>query len=120
MTSSKITAMATLALALVLIGSVITGHLFVVNALLPDTATIKITSPSKGQAIPVGNLTISGTSSDNITTNCQVYAGWNDLKPYHTVAANGAGGADDYSKWAFTYTNTYHAITNGTNKLTVV
>jgi hypothetical protein len=35
MTSSKITAMATLALALVLIGSVITGHLFVVNALLP-------------------------------------------------------------------------------------
>jgi hypothetical protein len=56
MTTSKITAMATLALALVLIGSVITGHLFVVYALLPDTATIKITSPPKGQAIPVGNL----------------------------------------------------------------
>jgi hypothetical protein len=118
MTSSKITAMATLALALVLIGSIVTGHLFVVYALLPDTASIKITTPPKGQSVPVGNLTISGTSSDNITTNCQVYTGWNDLKPYHTVVANGAGGANDYSKWAFTYTNTYHAITNGTNKLT--
>jgi hypothetical protein len=40
MTSSKITAMATLALALVLIGSVITGHLFVVNALLPNTPVV--------------------------------------------------------------------------------
>jgi hypothetical protein len=118
MISSKITAMATLVLALVLIGSVITGHLFVVNALLPDTATIKITSPPKGQAVTIGNLTISGISSDNVTTDCHVYAGWNDMKPYHTVVANGPGGVNDYSKWAFTYTNTYHHITNGTNKLT--
>jgi hypothetical protein len=118
MTSSNITAMATLALALVLIGSIVTGHLFVVYALLPDTASIKITTPPKGQAIPVGNLTISGISSDNATTDCHVYAGWNDLKPYHTVVANGPRGVNDYSKWAFTYTNIYHAITNGTNKLT--
>ena len=118
MTSSKITVMATLALALVLIGSVITGHLFVVYALLPDTASIKITTPPKGQAVPVGNLTISGMSSDNATTDCHVYAGWNDLKPYYTVVANGAGRVNDYSKWAFAYTNIYHAITNGTNKLT--
>ena len=118
MISSKITAIATLALALVLIGSIVTGHLFVVYALLPDTASIKITSPPKGQAVPVGNLTISGISSDNATTDCHVYAGWNDLKPYHTVVANGPGGVNDYSKWAFTYTNTYHHITNGTNKLT--
>ena len=112
MTSSKTTAMATLALALVLIGSIVTGHLFVVYALLPDTASIKITSPPKGQAVSVGNnLTISGISSDNATTDCHVYAGWNDLKPYHTVVANGAGGVNDYSKWAFTYSNTYHAIT---------
>jgi len=40
MTSSKITAMATLALALVLIGSIVTGHLFVVNALLPNTPVV--------------------------------------------------------------------------------
>jgi hypothetical protein len=40
MTSSKITAMATLALALVLIGSIVTGHLFVVYALLPNTPVI--------------------------------------------------------------------------------
>jgi uncharacterized integral membrane protein len=35
MTLSKTTAMATLALVLVLIGSIVTGHLFVVYALLP-------------------------------------------------------------------------------------
>ena len=40
MTSSKITATATLALALVLIGSIVTGHLFVVNALLPNTPVV--------------------------------------------------------------------------------
>ena len=61
--------MATLALVLVLIGSIVTGHLSVVHALLPDTASIKITSPPKGQAVSVGNnLTISGISSDNATT----------------------------------------------------
>jgi hypothetical protein len=79
---------------------------------------IKIVSPSNGQAIPIGNLTISGTSSDNPTTNCQVYADWNDQTPYHKVVANGPGGANDYSKWTFKYSNTYHPITNGTNKLT--
>jgi hypothetical protein len=40
MTSSKITAMATLALSLILIGSILTGHLFVVYALLPNTPVI--------------------------------------------------------------------------------
>ena len=86
-------------------------------AQLPNIPSIKIVSPPNGQAVPIGNLTISGTSSDDPTTNCQVYAGWNDLTPYHKVVANGAGGANDYSKWTFKYSNTYHLITNGTNKL---
>ena len=34
---------------------------------------VKITSPTRGQQIPVGkDLTISGTSIDNATSNCQV------------------------------------------------
>jgi hypothetical protein len=34
---------------------------------------IKITSPTRGQQVPVGkDLTISGTSMDNATSNCQV------------------------------------------------
>ena len=41
---------------------------------------IKITSPSTDQQIPVGELIISGTSTDNATTDCTVYADWNNTK----------------------------------------
>jgi hypothetical protein len=82
-------------------------------------AYVKITSPVTGQKVPVGNLTISGTSSDRATSDCTVYADWDDVKPYQRVLSNGSTGAkDDYSKWYFTYTPAYHAIINGTNELT--
>src|ERR687890_246758 len=80
--------------------------------------TIEITSPSQGQQVPVGELTISGTSADNATTNCQVDVDWNNQKPYQKTIANGPGGVNDYSNWTFTYTKDYHLITNGTNELT--
>jgi hypothetical protein len=79
---------------------------------------IKITSPSTGQQIPVGELIISGTSTDNATTDCTVYADWNNTKPFQKAVATGPGGLDDYSTWTFTYTDDYHLITNGTNDLT--
>src|SRR5919112_6418022 len=79
---------------------------------------IKITSPSTGQQVPAGGLTISGTSTDNATTDCTVYADWNNTKPFQTAIATGPGGVNDYSKWTFTYTDDYHLITNGTNNLT--
>jgi hypothetical protein len=79
---------------------------------------VKITSPTKGQQVPVGSLTISGTSTDNANSDCTVYTDWNDLGPYQKVLANGPGGTNDYSKWSFTYTSAYHLITNGTNQLT--
>jgi hypothetical protein len=79
---------------------------------------IKITSPSTGQQIPVGELIISGTSTDNATTDCTVYADWNNTKPFQKAVATGPGGLDDYSRWTFTYTDDYHLITNGTNDLT--
>src|ERR687896_1648193 len=79
---------------------------------------IKITSPSTGQQVPVGQLTISGTSTDNATTDCTVYADWNNTKPFQKAVATGPGGLDDYSTWTFTYTDDYHLITNGTNNLT--
>ena len=84
----------------------------------PITLGIKITSPSTGQQVPVGELTISGTSTDNATTDCTVYADWNNTKPFQTAVATGPGGLDDYSTWTFTYTDDYHLITNGTNNLT--
>jgi hypothetical protein len=79
---------------------------------------IKITSPSTGQQVPAGELTIYGTSTDNATSDCTVYADWNNTKPFQTAVATGAGGVNDYSRWTFTYTDDYHLITNGTNNLT--
>src|ERR671919_1061607 len=78
---------------------------------------IKITSPVADQEVPVGELTISGISTDNVTTDCTVYADWNNLKPFQTAVATGPGGVNDYSTWNFTYTPQYHIITNGTNNL---
>ena len=79
---------------------------------------VKVTSPTTGQQVPTGALTISGTSTDNATTDCTVYADWNDTKPFQTATATGPGGVNDYSRWTFTYTKDYHLITNGTNNLT--
>ncbi|HXW12378.1 MAG TPA: hypothetical protein VD694_06425 [Nitrososphaeraceae archaeon] len=79
---------------------------------------VKIDTPADSASLPVGDLTIYGTSSDSNTTNCQVFADWNDLKPMQTVNANGPEGSSDYSKWSFTYTGSYHGITEGANELT--
>jgi hypothetical protein len=84
----------------------------------PPRIGIKITSPSTGQQVPVGELTISGISTDNATTDCTVYADWNNTKPLQTAVATGPAGVNDYSRWTFTYTDDYHLITNGTNDLT--
>jgi hypothetical protein len=87
-------------------------------AQIPNLIGIKITSPSTGQQVAVGQLTISGISTDNATTDCTVYADWNNLKPFQKTVATGPGGVNDYSTWTFTYTDKYHLITNGTNELT--
>jgi hypothetical protein len=78
---------------------------------------IKITSPMPGEEVPVGELTISGTSIDDATADCQVYVDLNDQKRFQKAVATGPGGVNDYSTWNFTYTPEYHPITNGTNNL---
>ncbi len=82
------------------------------------TIAVKINSPSVGQEVPVGELNITGTSTDNAATDCKVYVDWNDQKPFQNATATGPGGENDYSNWTFTYTKDYHLITNGTNELT--
>src|SRR4030095_4421046 len=79
---------------------------------------VKIDTPVDSTNLPAGELTIYGTSSDDDTTNCQVYADWNDLKPMQNVSANGPKGISDFSKWSFTYTSNYHNIIEGQNELT--
>src|ERR671928_1295112 len=55
---------------------------------------VKITSPTRGQQVPVGkDLTISGTSMDSATSNCQVSVIVNKVKPYQNTTAAGTGGA---------------------------
>jgi hypothetical protein len=80
--------------------------------------SIKIESPLSNQQVPVGQLTISGTSSDNSTAQCQVYVDWNNLKPYQLATPTGSNGSADFSNWSFTYTSKYHLIQTGLNDLT--
>jgi hypothetical protein len=89
------------------------------------TPSIKITSPTKGQQVPSGELTITGISSDNASYDCTVYTDWNDLKPMQKVTPTGSAegqeegeGGDDYSTWTYTYSEDYHLITEGVNELT--
>jgi hypothetical protein len=64
-------------------------------ALTNTTPTIKITSPTKGQHVPPGELTITGISSDDATSDCTVYTDWNDLKPMQKVTATGSGEGEE-------------------------
>jgi hypothetical protein len=87
-------------------------------ATAPMKIGVKITSLTANQIVPVGELTIYGTSSDTPATNCHVYVDWNDIKPMQNVTGIGSGGPNDYSSWTFTYTQNYHLITEGINELT--
>ena len=80
--------------------------------------SINILSPLSNQQVPVGELTISGSSSDNSTAQCQVYADWNNLKPYQLATPKGSNGSGDFSSWSYTYTSKYHLIQTGLNDLT--
>src|SRR5690348_4513309 len=87
------------------------------DAQLAKSVGIKITSPVKGQQIPVGikNLKISGTSSYNSTMNCKVSVIVDDIRPYQQAAAGHKG---DYSSWNYTLTPQYTSIKQGVNKIT--
>ncbi|MFL6368857.1 MAG: hypothetical protein ACJ72T_09980 [Nitrososphaeraceae archaeon] len=92
---------------------------------------IKITSPTRGQQVPVGkDLTVSGTSIDNATAStndCKVSVVVNKVRPYQpatgatgTDGGGGRGGAaaGDYSKWNFVLTSKYTTIKPGQNRIT--
>jgi hypothetical protein len=91
-----------------------------INAsIIPRPLSIKITSHTQNQTVPADRpLEISGISSDNVNSNCTVYTDWNDQKPLQRVNATGPNGANDYSNWTFTYTNSYHTVAEGANELT--
>jgi hypothetical protein len=96
----------------------------------PKTHAVRITSPNKGQQVPIGkDLSVSGISSTigvgNATTKtatpstCQAYVIVNGVKPYQPATGTGPGGAADYSKWNFVLTSKYTTIKPGpANKIT--
>lgn len=94
------------------------GQVLAPQSKIDNTLGIKIISPPHDKKVPAGNLTILGTSTDNESMNCTVYVDWNNLKPFQKAIATGPYGKNDYSSWTFTYTPSYHKITNGTNNLT--
>lgn len=85
----------------------------------PAAPTVKITSPNDGDKASLsGNLTITGTSSDNNSTNCQVAVIVNDVKPYQASIPTGPKGSSDYSQWKFTLGPNYTSLKEGQNKIT--
>jgi hypothetical protein len=93
-----------------------------VNA-LPQQQTslgVKITDPAKGQQVTTGkNLTLSGTSSYNATSNCGVFVIVDGVRPYQKTIPIGQAGGNDYSKWKYTFTRAYiGTIREGINRIT--
>ena len=82
---------------------------------------VRITSPVRGQDVPVGkNLVVSGISTpgNSTTSNCHVSVIVNGLKPYQNASGIGPKGQNDYSKWKFTLPQAFTTVKEGTNKIT--
>ena len=83
---------------------------------------IRITSPVRGQGVPVGkNLVVSGISAPGNSTassNCHVSVIVNGIKPYQNASGIGPKGQNDYSKWTFLLIPKYTTVKHGTNKIT--
>ena len=79
--------------------------------------TVKITHPTPDQQISTNNgtLRISGISSDNSTSNCEITIIANNVKPYKRTVPNKE---NDYSSWSFILNSSYTPIKEGQNKLT--
>jgi hypothetical protein len=90
---------------------------------LPQQQTslgVKITDPAKGQQVAIGkNLTLSGTSNYNATSNCGVFVIVDGVRPYQKTIPTGTAGGNDYSKWKYTFTPAYAGtIREGINRIT--
>jgi hypothetical protein len=88
-------------------------------ALSSKANTVSITSPYKGQQVPISkNLIISGISSANRTNNCEVSVIINNIKPYQKTNATGHNSPNDYSTWVYHLGFPYPPLKLGENKIT--
>jgi len=107
----------TISLAFPIVNAIIGSGAAVFAQTLSSTPTVKITNPTPDQQISTNNgtLRISGISSDNSTSNCEISIIANNVKPYQPTVPNKD---NDYSSWSFTLNSTYTPIKEGQNKLT--
>jgi hypothetical protein len=81
----------------------------------PSSGTIgvKITSPTRGQEVPINSaLSLSGSSTDTISTNCQASVIVNNIRPYKPVTP---AETNDFSTWNFLLNSSYTSIKEGPN-----
>jgi hypothetical protein len=84
---------------------------------LPEGA-VTITSPTDGQQVPIGqDLTVTGTSIGNSTSDCNIHINLNRVSPSLPATATGPGGPNDYSQWSATLTSNYTSIHEGENRI---
>src|SRR5215831_5096015 len=103
---------------LLIITSIITNF---ASAQQSKSVGIKITSPIKGQLIPLpdNDLKISGIAVHDGSLNCNVYIIVNDIKPYQkAIPTGGHNDIKDYSTWIYNLVPLYTTIKTGTNKIT--
>jgi hypothetical protein len=104
-------------LALLILNVTIGSNAGIFAQTMSSAPTVKITHPTPDQQISTNNgtLRISGISSDNSTSDCEVSIIANNVKPYQRTVPNKD---DDYSSWSFTLNSSYTPIKEGPNKLT--
>ena len=111
---------------LVFSSSCVIGSTYAISSSLSPSTNlplVKITSPHKGQQVPVDSIiVVSGISSpppaDKTQTDCTVSVLLNDVKPYQKAVATGHGGTTDYSTWRYGITSNYAPVKQGQNKIT--
>ena len=104
-------------LAFLILNVAISSNAGIFAQAVSSAPTVKITHPTPDQQISTNNgtLKISGISSDNSTSNCEVSIIANNMKPYQRTVPNKDY---DYSSWSFTLNSSYTPIKEGQNKLT--
>ena len=97
--------------------SSLSSYTSVIHAQMVERLKVTITYPDAKEEVPIGNLTIYGTSSDDALRSCHILILLNDDKPYQSALATGPEGKDDYSRWTFTFDPYSSLINQGENEI---
>jgi hypothetical protein len=82
---------------------------------------VEIISPKNGESVYLSSeLTINGTSSDTVNTNCTILTSINNIQPFQNALAIGSQGKQDFSEWNSTFLNASNLLRPGNNTITSV